>query len=364
MSTGQGGPSVMEPFQAPTVNSGHNPDYPGESVSGDTTVQGRDYRAQSVEYFKNQDSSGGTVISYATSGYKSDVAPDCDIDFDDKQAYERIDVIQERRRVVSHPKGSGTCPPPAEMRQPGVLDMPDYVTKKGWLSLKKCLCFFIILSLVTLFIAVVGAAIGIYTFLAVFEGGRILGTSLTIETFNNAALSQLESELAESKLLIQELRSNLSVHANNFEELSGQVASILPSATNAPTTDAPTTANTSTPTNTTDVPPPIATTGISASVFGGCETVLRSQCPVNHQNSLMGGTPGYLLCDTPQIILERSGTALVDVYCNVNNVMEQNPITSYLTIREGRAGCSCYVIASQSPTSDFTCELYATYCPL
>ncbi len=61
-----------------------------------------------------------------------------------------------------------------EVRQAGYIDMPDYVTKKGWALFEECLCFFTILSLVTPLVSVAGALVGVYAFLTAFDGGRIL----------------------------------------------------------------------------------------------------------------------------------------------------------------------------------------------
>ncbi len=71
------------------------------------------------------------------------------------------------------PKSDGKCPLPSsvpDLRRPG---QPVYVTMKGWISLRRCLCFFATLTFFTLFGA--GIAIGVYAFLTAFEGGRILG---------------------------------------------------------------------------------------------------------------------------------------------------------------------------------------------
>ena len=348
----------MESYQP--GSSTHNPNYPGESVSGDSTVQVRDYRATSVEYFQNQDSGGGTVTSYATSGYKSEGDPNCDTDFDVKvaDAYERIDVLQEKRRVVTHPNGPDTCPPPVQMRLPGTGDMPDYVTKKGWLSLKKCLCFFIILSLVTLFVAVAGAAIAIYAFLSVFEGGRIVGTTSTVVSSDaTMSIEMLRNELTAS---IQELRSNVSVHANKFDDLSVQVASLL-----SPD-DPVTTANNDAVT--TDMPP-TNTTENSTSVFGRCTTDRISFCPITRSRTPTTTNPGpsFIGCDTPEVSLERPGKMVMGIYCNVPATLQVNPITTNINIRSGEILCTCAVITDQQlmdAKEEFDCELYATYCPL
>ena len=351
MSTSHGGPSVMEPY--PPGSSTHNPDYLGESVSGDTTVQGRDYRAASVEYFKNQDSSGGTVISYATSGYKSQGDPNCDIDFDDKQAYERIDLIQEKRRVVAHPNGPGTCPPPAQMRQPGTLDMPDYVTKKGWLSLKKCVCFFILLSLITLFVAIAGAAIAVAAFLYVFEGGRILGTMQTVVSPDE--IQMLRNELTTT---IEELRSNVSIHTNNFENLSVQVASLL-------SPDDPGTTANNDITMTTDMPQ-TTTTESSPSVFGGCTTDTIAQCTISRATVPFQQNPTYLGCDTADVALQRQGQMVMGIYCNAPAIVQRNPISSNINVRNDTILCTCTVITTEALSDEegFNCELRVTYCPL
>lgn len=340
----RGGPSSieMDSYQVPSS------DYPGESVSGDTTVQGRDYRANSVDYFKNQDSNGGTVVSYATtSGYNtSQGVPD--IDFDDKQgdAYESIDRYRDRR-VVATPKGDGKCPSPSSMpdvRKPGQFDMPDYVTKKGWMSLRKCLCFFICLSLLTLFIALAGTAIGVYAFLTAFEGGRILGGTSDNVTSSDPAVAMLQSELEESQNLIEQLQANFAAQSINFEQLSLQVASII----------TPTNVTSNNETNSTN------SNGLS---FENCETTIQSSCIVEH-TQVQTGTPAYSACDTIEVPLEQTGLFLADIYCSVDNRREVNPISSTLNIFDNKASCSCTVIHSTTPGGSITCNLYVKTCPM
>ena len=334
----------MESYQTPS--SIPCSDYPGESVSGDTTVLGRDYRANSVDYFKNQDSGGGTVVSYATSGYRSNASQGVpDIDFDDKQgdAYESIERFQDRR-VVATPQGSGSCPPPStmpEVRKPGHVDMPDYVTKKGWVSLRRCLCFFITLSLVTLLVSVTGALIAVYAFLSAFEGGKILGAVSS----NDAAVSMLQTQLVESQNLIGQLRADLSVQVNSFEELSLQVASLISPATNV--------------TNGTAV-----TDGNSGFSFDNCETSIRSSCNVDHTVTF-SGTPVYSGCDTFEYSLEQTGVYVADIYCSIENRQgEPNPISSTLNIFSGEASCSCSLIHVTEARASVACNLNVKTCPM
>ncbi len=329
----------MDSYQIPTN------DYPGESVSGDTTVLGQEYRAKSVDYFKAQDSGGGTVVSYATSGYRSNASQGApDIDFDDKQgdAYESIDRFQQDRRVVATPKNEGRCPSPSSMpdlRKPGQFEMPDYVTKKGWISLRRCLCFFATLTFLTLFVAIAGVGIGVYAFLTAFEGGRILGGAS--QTVSDPAVAILQTQLTESQSLIEQLRADLSVQVNNFEQLSVQVASII------------------SPANVTNETESI-NNGFS---FDNCETSIVS-CNIDRE-LVLAGTPSYSGCDTFPVPAEPAGKFVADIYCSVENRMaETNPISSTLDIFDGNAVCSCAVIHSTTPQASITCNLNIKTCPM
>ncbi|XP_064402154.1 uncharacterized protein LOC135347942 [Halichondria panicea] len=324
-------------------------DYPGESVSGDTTVQGRDYRTSSVDYFKNQDSGGGTVVSYATSGYRSNASQGVpETDFDDKQgdAYESIETFQRDRRVVVTPIRSGSCPPSGtmpEVRQAGYIDMPDYVTKKGWASLRRCLCFFTILSLVTLLVSVAGAGIGVYAFLLAFEGGRILGGSSVTMSSNDTAVLMLQTQLVASQNLIEQLRADLSIQVNSFEELSLQVASLISPATNV--------------TNETAV-----TNGNSGFSLDNCDTSVRSTCVLR----LIPGMaiPPYSACDTHEYSLNQTNNHIADIYCSIENRNDVNPISSTLNIYDGEASCSCSLIDLTGGTASVTCNLNVKTCPM
>ncbi len=320
----------MDSYQIPTS------DYPGESVSGDTTVLGLEYRAKSVDYLKAQDSGGGTVVSYATSGYRSNASQGApDIDFDDKQgnAYESIDRFQQDRRVVATPKNEGRCPSPSSMtdlRKPGQFEMPE-VTKKGWISLRRCLCFFATLTFFTLFVAIAGVAIGVYAFLTAFEGGRILGGAL--QTVSDPAV------VMHQQSLIEQLREDLSVQINNFEQLSVQVASIISPA------------NVTNETKSTN-------NGFS---FDNCESMI-STCNIDN-TQVQSGTPPYSGCDTFELPTEPPGQFLADIYCSVENqISETNPIMSTLNIYDGKASCLCTILHCTTPQASLTCNLNLKMC--
>ena len=342
----------MDTYQTPSsIASGQsagNTDYPGESVSGDTTVQGREYRARSIEYISTRDSGGGTVIGYVSTGYRSDASHGVpDVDFDDKQAYESIEKFQDRR---VKPDNNGAHPSTAP--QPGKFEMPDYVTKKGWLSLRRCLCFFIILSIVTLLVSVVGAAIGVYAFLSVFEGGRLFGMS-PIEGSTGAQsadLTVLQEQLLESNMLIDELRANLSRvnenHMNNFADLTQQLSVIL----NTPTT-----------VNNTDTSSVNVSEGVN--LYSQCVTQSFGTCMLE-ANNLVGIVPSFSSCETPSVALTQPGMVNMDIHCGLaNRLGERNPITASLNLYDGAVSCACYLVATQTPQRDVECTLYMTRCP-
>lgn len=351
-----GGPSVMESYQTPSSiasgqSTGHG-DYPGESVIGDTTVQGRDYRPRSVEYISNRDSGGGTVVGYVSTGYRSDASHGVpDVDFDDKQAYESIEKFQDPRVKQNNGAYPSTIPPQVGIH-PGKFEMPDYVTKKGWLSLRRCLCFFIILSVVTLFVSVAGAAIGVYAFLSVFEGGRLLG-STPIEGNQTVTLALLQEQLAESNMVINELRTNLSSvnenHQTNFEDLTRQLAVIL----NVPTTTE----------NSTDTPnPPSFNTSVN--LYSQCKTRSFGTCMLEAGNLVENAMPQFSSCETPVVSVNQPGMVNLDIHCGVaNRLGERNPITASLNLYDGEVSCACYLVATQTPLRDVECTLYITRCP-
>ena len=229
-----------------------------------------------------------------------------------------------------------------EVRQAGYIDMPDYVTKKSWASLRRCLCFFIILSLVTPLVSVAGALVGVYAFLTAFDGGRILrGSSVTMSSTDTAVL-MLQTQLVASQNLIEQLRADLSIQVNSFEVLSLQVASLISPATNV--------------TNETAV-----TNGNSGFSLDNCDTSVRRTCEL----SPFPGMPPYSACETIEYSLNQTDIHIADIYCSIENRNgEFNPISSTLNVYDRAVSCSCSLIHVIDVTASITCNLNVKTCPM
>ena len=95
----------------------------------------------------------------------------------------------------------------------------------------------------------------------------------------------------------------------------------------------------------------------------GCVTLPIRTCTVSSLG-FRGNSPQYSACETVEASIERPGFALLNIYCNIDSIAEQNPIFSQLSIIGSEALCRCYAIASTPLTANFNCELIVTHCPL